>query len=49
MSKIKSPLSWVGGKSRMVHKLLPLIPEHKTYVEVFGGQVIYYSVKSLLK
>lgn len=37
MNKIKSPLSWVGGKSRMVHKLLPLIPEHKTYVEVFGG------------
>ena len=34
---MKSPLKWVGGKSKMVKTLLPMIPEHKCYVEVFGG------------
>ena len=34
---MKSPISWVGGKSKLVKTLLPLIPQHKCYVEVFGG------------
>ena len=34
---MKSPIKWVGGKSKLVKKLLPLIPEHRCYVEVFGG------------
>lgn len=34
---MNSPISWVGGKSRMVRKLNNLIPNHKGYVEVFGG------------
>ncbi|HPS01384.1 MAG TPA: DNA adenine methylase, partial [Candidatus Sumerlaeota bacterium] len=33
----KSPVVWMGGKSRIMKHLLPLIPEHKRYVEVFGG------------
>jgi Site-specific DNA methylase len=33
----KSPIKWVGGKSKMVAKLVPIFPEHKGYVEVFGG------------
>lgn len=37
MSVIKSPIKWFGGKTTLVNKLLPLVPEHKTYVEVFGG------------
>jgi len=28
---------WFGGKGLMVNQLLPLIPDHRTYVEVFGG------------
>lgn len=41
MSKLmKSPIKWVGGKSKLVKKLLPLFPEHKGYVEVFGGSAI---------
>lgn len=36
-AKMKSPIKWVGGKSKLVDKLLPLIPKHKCYVEVFGG------------
>ena len=35
--KMVSPLRWVGGKSRMVKYLLPMIPPHKVYVEPFGG------------
>ena len=34
---MKSPIKWMGGKSGLVKVLLPLIPEHKCYVEVFGG------------
>lgn len=33
----KSPIKWVGGKSKLSKVLLPLFPEHKGYVEVFGG------------
>ena len=28
---------WMGGKHFLVRKLLPLIPPHRCYVEVFGG------------
>jgi DNA adenine methylase len=37
---IKSPIKWVGGKSKLVDKLLPIFPNHKGYVEVFGGSAI---------
>lgn len=36
-SRLRSPIIWFGGKGRMVTKLLPLFPPHKTYVEPFGG------------
>ncbi len=29
--------SYVGGKFYLLDKILPLIPEHKIYIEVFGG------------
>lgn len=35
--KMKSIIPWMGGKARMVQKLLLLLPEHKGYIEVFGG------------
>ena len=34
---MKSPVKWIGGKSKMVKKLIPLIPDHRCYVEIFGG------------
>lgn len=39
MTKLNSPLSWYGGKYRMVDLLLTeiLAIPHKTYVEGFGG------------
>lgn len=35
--KLKSPLAWVGGKSKLTATLIPLIPPHQCYVEVFAG------------
>jgi len=41
---LKSPIKWMGGKSNSIKKILPLIPEHKTYVEpFFGGGWIYFA------
>lgn len=39
MSQItrKSPLAWVGGKSKLTSTIIPLIPDHKCYVETFAG------------
>ena len=28
---------WLGGKSQLARTIIDLMPEHKTYVEVFGG------------
>lgn len=33
----KSIISWVGGKSLLAGKIIPLMPDHKCYVEVFAG------------
>lgn len=33
----KSPLAWVGGKSKLTSTILPLIPDNQCYVEVFAG------------
>ena len=33
----KSFLSWVGGKSRLADRIIPLIPAHTCYCEVFAG------------
>jgi DNA adenine methylase len=30
-------MPWVGGKQRLYRWLIPLIPCHTAYVEVFGG------------
>lgn len=34
---IKSPLNWYGGKFYMAKKLIEMFPEHKYYIEGFGG------------
>jgi DNA adenine methylase len=31
------PLIWFGGKGLLAHKLVPLLPQHWTYVEPFAG------------
>jgi len=38
MKKIlRSPIQYFGGKGNFVKKILPFIPRHRVYVEVFGG------------
>lgn len=34
---VKSPISWYGGKYYMANSIIDLMPEHKVFVEVFGG------------
>ncbi len=34
---MNSIISWVGGKRLLRGKIIPLIPPHQTYCEVFGG------------
>jgi DNA adenine methylase len=35
--RLKPPIPWFGGKSGLTPWLLPHLPEHSVYVEVFGG------------
>lgn len=40
----RTPLSYYGGKQRMLQHLLPLIPEHSIYTEAFaGGAALYWA------
>ena len=32
-----APFPWLGGKSRMVSTIIPLLPPHITFVEPYGG------------
>jgi DNA adenine methylase len=35
--EINSPIKWVGGKSRLRKYIVPIIPSHSCYVELFAG------------
>jgi len=37
MTRPKSPLAWLGGKSRLADKIIERIPAHTAYCEVFAG------------
>jgi DNA adenine methylase len=41
---IKTPISYYGGKQKLVGKIIPLIPTHRLYNEPFcGGAAIFFS------
>jgi len=43
-SAMKTPISYYGGKQKLVQKILPLIPEHNLYCEPFvGGGAVFWS------
>ncbi|EAI8860098.1 DNA adenine methylase, partial [Campylobacter fetus] len=40
---LKAPFGWVGGKALLAKEIIPLMPEHSRYVEVFGGALsVFY-------
>jgi DNA adenine methylase len=41
---MKTPISFYGGKQRLVKTILPLIPYHKSYIEpFFGGGAVFFA------
>lgn len=43
-TKAKPVIGWPGGKTRLLKHILPLIPAHRTYVEVFfGGGAVFFA------
>jgi DNA adenine methylase len=41
---MKTPITYYGGKQNMLQYILPLIPEHKQYVEPFlGGAAVFFA------
>lgn len=45
LPQAKPVIGWPGGKTRMLAAILPLIPEHTTYCEVFGGGLAVFLAK----
>jgi DNA adenine methylase len=42
--QIKTPISYYGGKQKLVSTILPFIPEHKLYCEPFcGGAAVFWA------
>lgn len=40
---LRAPFGWVGGKSLLAKHIIPLMPSHLRYVEVFGGALsVFY-------
>lgn len=43
-SRYRTPLSYYGGKQRMLRHILPLIPPHEVYTEAFaGGAAVFWA------
>lgn len=42
--RIMSPITYWGGKKNMLRHILPIIPSHRIYVEVFcGGGAVFWA------
>ena len=42
---MRTPISYYGGKQSLLHYLLPMLPQHQVYTEVFFGGGSLYWVK----
>jgi DNA adenine methylase len=45
LPKPRPVVGWAGGKQKLLKHLLPLIPEHTLYCEVFGGSLALFLAK----
>jgi len=43
---MRTPITYYGGKQKMLPHIIPLIPEHKLYGEVFAGGLAVYWAKN---
>src|SRR6185295_8331911 len=42
--RLRTPITYYGGKQMMAQHILPLIPKHKIYTEAFfGGGAIFFA------
>jgi DNA adenine methylase len=45
--QLKTPITYYGGKQKLLQHLLPRIPEHKLYAEPFtGGAALFFAKKA---
>lgn len=46
LPKPRPVVRWAGGKQRLLKYILPLIPRHTAYIEVFGGGLAVFAAKA---
>lgn len=46
MASARAPFKWLGGKGRMLAKLRPLVPDHRTYLEPYCGSAALLFAKT---
>jgi len=46
VTKVRSPLIWFGGKSKLAQLIISFMPPHQCYVEPFGGAAHVLTQKS---
>lgn len=46
---MKTPISYYGGKQRMLKYITPLVPDHDVYTEVYAGGAALFFAKDLAK
>ena len=48
---MRGPLAYIGGKALHIKRLMPLVPPHNIYVEVFGGgaSLLFHKDPSLVE
>ena len=46
---MNSPLAYIGGKSKLAKTIIDMMPEHKSYCEVFAGAAWVFFKKAVSK